>query len=68
MVLPCLCILNMLLCKENTQTLIERLHMNKHPEIVCPSNISISYIFVTEMLNEMCLVVHITRDLLFIPL
>jgi len=42
--------------------------MNKHPEIVCPSNISISYIFVTEMLNEMCLVVHITRDLLFIPL
>jgi hypothetical protein len=68
MVLLCLCILNMPLRKENTQTLIELLHMNKHPDIVCRRNISISYIFLKEMLKEMCLVAHITRALFFFPL
>ena len=68
MVLLCLFVLNMPLLKENTQTLIELLRMNKHPEIVCRRNISISYIFVTEMLKEMCLVAHITRALFFFPL
>jgi hypothetical protein len=68
MVLPCSCILNKPLSKQNTKKLIELLHMNKHPEMLCRSNISISYIFVTEMLNEMCLVAHITRALFFFPL
>jgi len=68
MVLPCLCILNMPLRKENIQKLIELLYMNKHPEIVYRSNISISYVFVTEIINEMCLVAHITRAPFFFPL